>query len=218
MRLYGALNLTESSPPQSFREPIPLDLAKEFLRVTTTEQDRTISGMIAAARAHAELLQNKDLVVKQWDYSLDTFTDFAIAQATANNYSAVYEDELQLRLPLRSVDLFQYTMSDGTVIPLAENTNYTVDLARGLVKPAYGTCWPSFVAGRSSPILLRYQSGYSASHPFWVSGGAPLLVGMKMLITSWYEDRIPYVEGTGVHELPFGITKLLKSGANNRVF
>ncbi len=225
MKTYGALNLTESSPPQSFTEPIALDMAKEFLRVTTTDQDRTISELITAARVQAEKLQNQDVILKQWDLNLDLFLDFKVAasmNANLNAYSSVFNfgvgDEITLRRPLRSVDLIQYRDSVGATHTLVAGTDYTVDTARGFVLPTFGNTWPFFESDVSSSVLIRFTSGYPPAHPFWSDAGISLIIGMKMLITGWYEDRIPYMDAQSLQEVPFGITTLLSSGAKQRVF
>lgn len=223
MKTYGALNLTESSPPQSFREPVKLDLAKEFLRVTATDQDRTINELIVAARAQAEVIQNRDLVTKQWDYTLDLFISFEAAEAALSGACSQLvfgnDNSIPLRRPLRSVDLVQYQTSDGQTAVLTEGTDYVVDLARGLIAPAYGKSWPFFTAAVSGAVLIRFTSGYSIGSVFWAGPGAPILVGMKMLITGWFEDRIPYTSGVGqIQELPYGIQMLIGTGAKAKVF
>jgi len=215
VKAYGAYRLTATSPSQSFTEPIPLSEAKEFLRVTNTNQDLTIAGMIRAARSRAEKEQQRDLVTKQLDFTLDAFAGFEEARSC---YLVGTCGEIQLRGPLQSVDLVQYTDSDGADTVLTESTDYVVDLARDLILPAYGKSWPFFTPAVSSAVLIRITTGLASTDPFWQDTGADVLIGMKMLITAWYQDRIPYMEGTGLVEVPYGITTLLRRGALTRAF
>ena len=100
---YGTLNFTATSPPQSFTEPLSLQQAKNFLRLPnpsgSSPDDDDISAMISAARTQAELFQNRDLVTKQYDLSLDYWPGYRV----------------ELRAPVQSVDLVQYTDSNGDI-------------------------------------------------------------------------------------------------------
>lgn len=98
---YGSLNLTSSSPQQSFTEPLTLAEVKAYLLIPDRSpaddaEDDLLEGMITAAREEAETQQGRDLVEKQWDLSLDYFPC-----------------EIRLRAPLQSVDLVKYKNSDG---------------------------------------------------------------------------------------------------------
>lgn len=201
MRDYAALELTGGSPAQSFTEPITLDEAKLFLKVTETADDDLITALIAAAREVAEVHQGRDLVEKQWDMTLDGFPG-----------------EIQLRQPLVSVDLVQYKDDDGVTAVLAENTDYIVDTAQGLVMPPSGKSWPSFDAWPTGAVLVRFTSGYAASSPFWLDAGKRVVQGMKMLIAAWYENRIPFTENGTPGEFPFAVTALFDFGSRRKVF
>lgn len=200
MRKYGALELTDASPAQTFTEPITKAEVRTWLNITESspadsEQDALLDGLISAAREKAELLQGRDLIPKQYDLYLDYLCG-----------------DIELRTPLVSVDLVRYTDSDGNTITLSEGTDYVVDTARGLIHPPYGETWPSFTPAPSSAVLIRFTSGYSADHPFWLNAGQRILMGMRLLITIWHENRLP-ADG----ELPPAVTVLLSSGAVPRV-
>ena len=122
--MSAILALTETSPIQSFVEPLTLAQAKAFLNLpeyspSDTEADALIESMISAAREVAEGLQGRDLVAKQWDLTLDSFPGGAIS----------------LRDNLESVDLVRYISSDGSEVTLAEATDYIVDDRKGIILP-----------------------------------------------------------------------------------
>lgn len=205
MARYGTLNLTVTSPAQSWTEPITLAEAKKYLNLparspTDTEEDSLIEGFIASAREQAEIEQGRDLVEKQYDLSLDSFPS-----------------EIELRPHLVSVDLVQYTDSNGTVTALVADTDYIADTAKqpGVLMPAYGKMFPWFTAHPSSAVLVRFTAGLSATHPFWLGHGKLVRTGMFLLISGWFNNRFPYEVGASV-EYPFGITSCLRAGAIQR--
>jgi uncharacterized phiE125 gp8 family phage protein len=209
MNTYGSLNLTVTSPEQSFTEPITLTEAKQFLNLpdrspTDEAEDAEIEGMITAAREIAETEQGRDLVEKQWDLSLDYFPCV-----------------IELRSPLVSVDLVQYKDSDGNVTALVADTDYIVDTAKqpGVIMPAYGESWPSFTPWPSSAVTVRHTAGFSATAAFWSDSGARVRIGMKMLISEWWNNRLPlsYDISSGGSVTVDRILSLLRSGSLVRV-
>lgn len=193
MKSYGAEELTVSSPPYSFPEKLQIEEVKLYLGTSgvITQNDPMIDGFIVAARSTAELLQGRELVPKSWDLTLDCFPC----------------SEIELRQPLRSVSLIRYRDSDGDTHDV-DSADYIVDTARGIVKPAFGKSWPSFTPYPSGAVLIRYTAGYAGDHPYWLNDGKMVLNGMLMLISSWYYNRIPFVEGS-VAEIPYTIKDLL---------
>lgn len=207
MRCYGNLSLTVQSPAQSFTEPLTLAEVKAFLGLPERSpaddaEDSMLEGFITAAREQAEVLQNRDLVEKQYDLTLDYFPC-----------------EIELRTPLLSVDLGQYVDLGGVERVMTEGTHYLVDLRRGLVLPPVGGSFPSVALWPSSAILWRFTSGMSATDAFWNDAGARVKVGMKHLISHWYNGRLPFEMGGGMQpaEMPYTVTALLSTGAVPRV-
>lgn len=204
---YGSLNLTDASPAQSFTEPLSLTEVKAFLNIEESSpaddtDDVMLEAMIPAARELAEIFQGRDLVRKQWDLSLD--------------YWRAYQ--IELRDPLVSVDLVRYRDSSGNYTTLTADTDYIVDASKhpGVVMPAYSKSWPSFTGWPSSAVLIRFTSGKMASDPFWADAGSRLKVGMRYLISGWYENRLPAVFGK-LEEIPFSISSCLGYGARRSV-
>lgn len=178
----GSLSLTAQSPTQQFTEPLTVAEVKSYLLLplrspVDPEEDDTILGLISTAREIAEIEQGRDLVRKQWDLVNDYFWSYSV----------------ELRDPLVSVDLFQYTDKDSVVTALVQNTDYRVDMSKrpGIVTPLFNTTWPSFTAAPTSAVLIRFTSGYSSTDAFWKESGRRIKLGLKMLISEWYNNRLP---------------------------
>jgi len=205
---YGTLNLTDASPAQSWVEPLTLADVKAFLVLQDSsgpadgvDDDMVEFTFIPAAREMAEFFQGRDLVRKQFDLSLDYWSSYAF----------------ELRAPLVSVDLFTRTDSGGDVTTLVNGTDYIVDIAKmpGIVMPPYNVTWPTFTPWPSSAILIRFTSGYAPTHPFWLTAGQRIKMGMLYLISGWYEGRLPTTFGS-VEEIPFAISSCLGFGKMER--
>jgi uncharacterized phiE125 gp8 family phage protein len=196
---YGALALTVSSPQLYPQEPISIEEAKVLAKVEHNEEDELLDDYITTARVAAENETGINLAVKQFDLTLDYFPGCAI----------------ELPGPLQSVDLVRTRDSDGSYTTLVEDTDYIVDRARALVLPPYGSGWPSFTPYPSGAILIRFQSGYPASHPFWSGEGKAIMTGMKFLITDWYYNR-DVTAAKGGAELPYRVKYLFGLIAKQR--
>jgi uncharacterized phiE125 gp8 family phage protein len=202
---YGTLRLTEDGDEQTFEMPLALEEVKEFLRIDTSDvsQDVTLEGMIYGAVDQAEILQNRDLFKKQWDLSYDYWPEYRI----------------RLRAPCSSVDLMKYTDLSGTETTMTVSVDYVFDLKKqpAVVTPPWNRSWPAFTPFPSSAILVRFTSGYAADAPFWKGPGARVKMGMKQLISSWYEQRLPFTLGArNDAELPFSVSSNLGYGALER--
>jgi uncharacterized phiE125 gp8 family phage protein len=203
--VYASLRLTETSPAQTFIEPLTLDLVKDYLKIPPRSpadsfEDDELTTFISAAREQAEILQNRDLVRKQWDLHHDYWPSYRI----------------EMRDPLRSVDLVQYQDSNGDFTTLNENADYIVDANKGpgVLAPPYNATWPTFTPWPSSSILIRFTSGYSGDDPFWNGAGARIKTGMLMLISAWYNNRLPFEKGADpTQEYPYAVTSCLSYGA-----
>jgi uncharacterized phiE125 gp8 family phage protein len=205
MTKYASLELTISSPAQVFTEPIDARQMRTWLGLTETDpdedQDAMIESLISAARHVAESFQGRDLITKQYDMRLDAFCSH----------------EIELHSPLQSVELVQYTDYAGSTTTLVAGTDYIVDTARALLMPAYGESWPTFTPYPSGAVLIRFTSGYTADHPFWLNQGQQIIQGMRMLVAAWHEGRLPFIPNGTPGELPFAVTALFQIGALNKV-
>jgi uncharacterized phiE125 gp8 family phage protein len=201
---YGTLTLTASSPVQQFCEVLTLAEVRAYLKLPDRvppdpAEDDLLNVFIVAAREQAEIYQNRDLVRKQWDLARDYWPDY----------------HLPMRGPLVSVDLVQYRDNNGAYTQMAENVDYIVDASKspGLITPPYGVTWPAFTPWPTSALLVRFTSGMASSDPWWSDAGARVKIGMKLLISNWFNGRLPFLEGRTYQELPFAVTSCLSQGA-----
>lgn len=201
---YGSLNLTQTSPAQTFVEPIQVAEILSYLRIDSIETDDSesndIQTMITAAREQAEILQGRDLVQKQWDLTYDYWPGYRIP----------------LRAPLVAVNKVQYTDSNGVAHTLNSGTDYIVDITKqpGTISPPYNGIWPSYTPMPSSALLIQFTSGFSITDAFWSDAGARIKMGMKLLVSAWYNNRIPFEIGSQqAPEYPYTVTSCLSYGS-----
>lgn len=185
---FGTRRLTETSPAQSFTEPLSLDEMKAYLKIpfrdpTDPAEDILLSSLISGARAIAEVEQGGlELIVRQWDHYFDHWPGYAI----------------EVGHPLQSVELVQYRDSQDVLHTLTENVDYIVDTNKrpGLIAPTYGNSFPDFTAWPTSALLIRYTSGIPATDPWWSGdSGATTKNGMRYLVSEWYNKRLLDVGG-----------------------
>lgn len=202
---YGTLTLLDSSPTGGFTEPLTVSEVRKYLGLperSPDDADETalLEGLIAGARAQAEQLQGRDLVRKHYELRHDAF----------------WLTEIPLRAPLVAVTSVAYKDSDGTTTTLTENTDYIVDTSKqpGFICPVYGGSWPTFTAWPTSAVTIRFTSGYLDTDKFWIDAGRQIKTGMKLLISEWYNNRLPFEIGaSAVQEYPYAVTALLSAGA-----
>lgn len=199
---YGSLELTEASPAQEFTEPLAQSEIESYLHLPASHPEgETLADLIIAARSVAEFFQNRDLVRKQWDLSLDYWP----------------RGEVQLRPHLVSVDLVRTRDNTGAYTTLEEDTHYVVDASKkpGVLVQPWGTPWPTYTPWPSSSLLVRFTCGLTSNSTFWKGPGARVKTGMRLLVGEWFSNRIPF--GEKVEELPYKIKHCLSYGAIPRV-
>lgn len=201
--LYGTLQLTEGATPQTFEEPLDLATVKNHLRVEFADDDALIGAFITAARSQAEIMQRRVLVRKQFDLTYDFWPNYRI----------------ELASPVVSVDLVSYKDNLGNVTDLVVGTDYITDLNKqpAIIQTSWNTCWPGTSLWPSSAILIRFTAGYAADDQFWLGPGARLKAGMLLLISSWYNNRLPFTTGiNAANEYPYAVTACLSAGSLKR--
>lgn len=189
------LRPTELSPPAVYDEPITLLEVEKYLELPTLDpvdegRNYLLQTLIEGAREQAEILQNRDLVVKQWTLTLDNFPT----------------EEIALRGELISVQSVKYTDATGSTTELTETTDYVVDTVKqpGIICSPFGKTWPSFTPWPTSAVSIRFTAGPS-------SVPALILIGMKRLISEWFNNRLPFELGaSAVQEYPYGVTQCLR--------
>lgn len=162
------------TPPAA--EPISLDDARLHVRQDDRADDALITGLIKAAREYAENFTRRALITQTWELVLDDWPD---------------SDEIELPLPpLQLVTSVKYADLDG-VEHTFDDDDYIVDVSRvkGRIVLVEGADWPSSEdLQEAAAIRVRFVAGYGATG---ASVPETLILGMKMLIGSWYENREP---------------------------
>lgn len=144
-------------------QPVPLDVAKEHLRIAPddTDSDAEVTRLIRAATARAEKITGRALAVQSWRLILDSFPKGAIAIPMP---------------PLKSVESITYTDPSGADQVLDESA-YVVNPFGlvGKITPAMGKCWPSS-AQQAMSLRIDFTAGYDQV-PEDVIAAILLLVG-----------------------------------------
>lgn len=186
------------TPPAT--EPVSIIEAKEFLRVTDTDQDNVITALIAASRMNAEEWLARSLIDQTWDLYLDSFPDATTDQA------------IQIpRPPLIEVISVKYDDAAGveqTIDPSA----YYVDLASqpGWVVPISSTSWPATLDAINS-VRIRFRAGYlDNSSPPVANVPKDIRSAILLNLGTMFEHREQVVVGTVSAQLPWGVENLLR--------
>lgn len=199
---HGRVTLAETSPPQSWTEPLAVPEVAAHLKLPLSDDEiARLPLFIAAARSVAEGVYNRVLAQRQFQFVADYWNSWRV----------------ELGSPLISVDSVQYTSSDGIPTQMAKTTDYLVDLSRepGGIIPAVNSSWPAFSPWPSGAVQVLFTAGYAPDSPFWQES-AHLKIGMLYLITEWFTNRLPFTFSQD--ELPkYGATYLLSHGARVRV-
>lgn len=174
-------------------EPVTLQEAQAFMRVTTSEEDALIEDqLIPAAREWCEEWTGRQFVSATYDLSLDRFpTDEYPWDERRTTYRP---DAIRVpRPPLSSVTSITYMDEDGTSQTLSASL-YRVDTKSivGEITPAYGEVWPD-TYDTTNAVTVRFVCGYST---------VPASIKQAVLIVcqTMYENR----EETGPANLKDG--------------
>lgn len=176
-------------------EPVTLDEARLHLRVDDdmTADDSLISGLIRAAREHAEQVLGRALMTQTLELGLDDWP---------------CGDAITLPMPpVQSVESITYTDAAGlqhTVDP----ASYVVDTASEPARVAlrWGYTWPAdILQPRSAAIRVQYVAGYAAATDVPQAIRAAILLHVGLL----YENREAAVVGQTATELPLAYRALL---------
>jgi hypothetical protein len=221
---------------QPASEPVSLNDAKLFCRVSNTEEDSLFTGWITAARVHAENVTGRCLAQRQFVLVLDRFNHHRHTDA---HWFA--DDSLFFNLrgylnhaikipypPLKSVDSIRYIATDGTAVTLNPDTDFIVDRISepGRIFPPHGQRWPAALHVANS-IEITFTAGYDpnpAADPdvHNVAGASnqqpnstvllaipqTLRTAILTLVANFYANREPVASGV-VAKVPFNTDDLL---------
>lgn len=168
-------------------EPITLAQAKEHLRVVDPDEDATIQGLIAAARAMAEKRTGRALMPRKLRIGVDGF----------GRCMAIPHP------PLISIDQVRYIDADGVEQTMA-SSDYALNpyVEPAVLDAPYGGSWPS-TRYQAGAVVIDYTAGYAAGVP------PNLVQWMLLAIGALYENRQSVIVGTGAAALPDDFMQLL---------
>lgn len=173
-------------------EPITVDEAKDWARITDDTEDAVVERLITAARGFVEEITGRALITQTWDYYLDAFP---CGLGTID----------VPRPRLQSVTFVKYTDEDGVVQTL-DAAEYTVDTKRepARIVPAYGESWPS-IRDVPNAVQVRFVAGYGAAA---VSVPEQLRHAIGVLVATMYEQRESVAE-TAMVDVPVAFWQLV---------
>ncbi len=178
-------------------EPVLLSDIKAHLRVTDSEEDTLIAGLITAARVHIEHLLSRALITQSWSYFLDTWPA---------------DDTVVLPLnPVQSIGSIQIYDADDSTTLLSQGDYYpdlAADPARIIwlgkaLRPAPGRV--------ANGIEVQFSAGYGDLAD---DVPEPLRQAIRLLVTHWYERREPVEVGEQPAQVPMMIASLLSPYRN----
>ena len=169
-------------------EPVSISEVRAQCRIDAdhTGEDTRLAGYIAACRAAAEHIAGIRLITQTWQLGLDDWP--------ARGQIVLPET------PVQAIVSVGYITRAGAAQQL-DSAAYRLDLrgSRGVVRPAYGTCWPSDSRADHGAIIVTYRVGFGDS-----GAAVPGSVREWILahVTAMWENRGAGLSGQFV-ELPY---------------
>lgn len=172
-------------------EPLTLDEAKAYLRVTTEDDDDLIGALIAGGRSHVEALTHRALITQNWRLTRDAWP--------ANGRIGV------LPAPLQSLEAARVYDADGNAhaLDLQAFVVDTISAPAVLSFPPWSMTQPGRAHGG---IELDVTVGYGDAA---TDVPEPLRQAIRLLLAHWYENRSIAVAGAAVTPLPVGFAELI---------
>ncbi len=178
------MSLTLLSPPAA--EPVTLSELKAHLRVTTSDEDALITGMLVAAVRAIEARASLALMPQQWRLTLD----------------AAPEDTVFLPLsPVSALDAVAVIDGEGDAQTVADSLYDFVPGAGARIRPAGP--WPIPVP-RLGGVRIDFTAGYADADAV----PEPLKQAVKNLAAYFFESREAAGE-TRVYSVPASVDALI---------
>lgn len=170
-------------------EPVTVEQAKAAIRVSTSDEDAYIAGLIKMAREIVEYKTNRALLTQSWQAVFDGFP------ISRSNPRVIPLE----RSPLQSVTSVQYLDFDFNVLTF-DPVNYRVALRSepGRVILKTGLVWP-IVPNEAETAIVNYVAGYG-SDP--ASIPTPLIESIFYLVAHFYATREPVLTGLRAVAIP----------------
>ncbi len=221
-------------------EPVSVEEAKRQVEYTASDKDTDLAAYITAARMQAEVYNGRRFTLQRWDLALDTWPGSPMTGISAlpNPYFGFWPSDayrllasgprpelngIALPAPLVSVESVTWKDAAGAPHSLAENVDYIVDTWKepGLICPAANANWPVAALWPSSAIHIQFTAGmvpsadaYASAHPTLAAvREVPRNIrqGILLLVTQWFENRVPFESIRFVAEIPYSVTSLFTS-------
>jgi hypothetical protein len=189
--LHRGLNL-KTAPTG---EPITLEEANSWDRVTNAREADLTDALITAARESVESFTRRQLNTAVWEAVYDTFPTPWGDPGRAPKYGGSFTTErwgmFELpKNPVQSVDEIKYIDCEGTEQILVAGTDYIVDTVSepARITPAYDKFWPA-TRQIMGAVTITFTAGYGDpdADPNPVPSG--LRQAMKLLILDMYQHR-----------------------------
>jgi uncharacterized phiE125 gp8 family phage protein len=183
------------------RAPVTLEQAKDYLRVTGTDDDARIRANIAAATAY---LDGRDgvlgrcLVLQTWELRLHEWPC----------------GDIELPLPpFTEIVHVKYYDTSGTLQTLSSTLYDAFDQGNrpAILRPAYGQSWPA-VRCRPDAIQIQYTAGYADVTEDGALDGTippPAIEAIMLMVSEMYDNRALTVTGTIVSRQKDRLDELL---------
>lgn len=197
-------------------EPISLDEAKGYLRVSQDLEDAWITSAIKAARYYSELHLKQTIPATTYTWFIDSFPSnqgYFNRDIRAAGMGPAWLPGTQSAVitlpkpPLLSVTGVEYRDVQGQMQTLDPAT-YVVSLGMGTsLATANNSIWPpTAVAPLIDNVLITFRSGYATADDI----PEPIKIACQMWVTHWYEQRLP-VTGMTMTRVPDHVLALLDS-------
>lgn len=182
-------------------EPLTLEQVKQHLRVSTTDQDTLINGLIKAAREYVEGFCGKSLITQTRVQTQDAFYEVWADSNSTLRYG-----------PVQEITEIRYIDSNG-VTQVVDPSIYKANLASDppYFYNAYGEHWPVPRYEREA-VVIEYIAGYPGSgSPLDLRARVPEMIktAMKMLIGHWYDNSREASTPVNLAIVPIGVDTLL---------
>jgi len=177
------MNLSQTTAPTS--EPLTVPGVRQYLRIDDDRDDPVITDLIKAARGLAETSTRRQLMRATWKYSFQAWPDTEIVLPHP---------------PLSSVSSITYLDTAGDRQTWSSD-DYDVQTDEpGRIRPAYGEVWPA-VRHDLDAIQVTYLAGYASASAI----PELILLGMRLLIGHWLENREATAQGINLTQIPLGV-------------
>jgi uncharacterized phiE125 gp8 family phage protein len=161
-----------SNPPAV--EPVALSDMKNFLGVQHSEHDALITGLIVAARRHAEVFTRRAFITTSFVQYHDTFPRGSTLRIKL------------LRPNCKSVDRITFVGADDITQTVGFLSDTISEIAS--VFPPEGYTWPCAQCAPEAPnaVEIHFTAGYGDAATDVPQG---IITAIMVLVQHWYKER-----------------------------